>query len=153
LAPGKSTGPQSNTSDSEKMLGSFGYWIGAAAGFVAFSWEMQSKARRSNAASSISGRQSAAYGPAPSRCLGTTGNEEGRSRKRDARHFRVALPNQILPAECRIKGNIGANGRIYHMPGSRDYDKVVINPAKGERYFCSEEEARACGWREPGASH
>jgi hypothetical protein len=36
------------------MLGSFGYWIGAAAGFVAFSWEMQSKARRSNAASSIS---------------------------------------------------------------------------------------------------
>jgi hypothetical protein len=58
-----------------------------------------------------------------------------------------------LPAECRIKGNIGASGHIYHMPGSRDYDKVVINPAKGERYFCSEEEARACGWREPGASH
>jgi hypothetical protein len=35
------------------------------------------------------------------------------------------------------------------MPGSPDYDKVVINPAKGERYFCSEEEA--CVYR--GASH
>jgi endonuclease YncB( thermonuclease family) len=58
-----------------------------------------------------------------------------------------------LPTECLIKGNISASGRIYHMPGSRDYEKVVIDPAKGERYFCSEEEARACGWREPGASH
>jgi len=58
-----------------------------------------------------------------------------------------------LPAECLIKGNVSASGRIYHVPGSRDYDKVVINPAKGERYFCSEEEARACGWLEPGASH
>jgi hypothetical protein len=55
-----------------------------------------------------------------------------------------------LPAECTIKGNISRSGRIYHMPSSRDYDKVVINRDKGERYFCSEEEARACGWRKPG---
>jgi hypothetical protein len=41
-----------------------------------------------------------------------------------------------------IKGNISRNGRIYRMPGSRDYEKVVINPAKGDRYFCSEDEAR-----------
>jgi len=52
--------------------------------------------------------------------------------------------------ECIIKGNVSRTGRIYHMPGSRDYDKVVINRDKGERYFCSEEEARACGWRKPG---
>jgi endonuclease YncB( thermonuclease family) len=55
-----------------------------------------------------------------------------------------------LPAECAIKGNVSRSGRIYHMPGSRDYDKVVINREKGERYFCSEKEARACGWRKPG---
>jgi hypothetical protein len=50
---------------------------------------------------------------------------------------------------CPGKGNVSANGRIYHTPGSRDYEKVVIDPAKGERYFCSEEEARASGWRKP----
>lgn len=55
-----------------------------------------------------------------------------------------------LPAECIIKGNISRSGRIYHMPDSRDYRKVVINREKGERYFCSEEEAWACGWQKPG---
>ena len=55
-----------------------------------------------------------------------------------------------LPAESVIKGNVNWSVRIYHMPGSRDCDKVVINRDKGERYFCSEEEARACGWRKPG---
>ena len=55
-----------------------------------------------------------------------------------------------LTAECIIKGNISRSGRIYHMPDSRDYDKVVINREKGERYFCLEEEAEACGWRKSG---
>ena len=48
---------------------------------------------------------------------------------------------------CPIKGNISKNGRIYHMPYSRDYHRTVINPAKGERWFCSEAEAIAAGWR------
>lgn len=48
---------------------------------------------------------------------------------------------------CVIKGNISANGRIYHMPGSRYYDRTVIDQIKGERWFCSETEARAAGWR------
>jgi hypothetical protein len=37
--------------------------------------------------------------------------------------------------------------RIYHLTGSRDYGKVVINTAKGERWFCSEAEAVQAGWR------
>lgn len=49
---------------------------------------------------------------------------------------------------CDIKGNISRKGeRIYHVPGQRDYGKTVISPSKGERWFCSEEEARAAGWR------
>ena len=49
---------------------------------------------------------------------------------------------------CNIKGNIGSSGkRIYHVPGGRWYGKTKINTAKGERWFCSEEEARAAGWR------
>ncbi|RWP50544.1 MAG: thermonuclease family protein, partial [Mesorhizobium sp.] len=44
--------------------------------------------------------------------------------------------------------NISNKGvRIYHLPGQRFYDETVISPAKGERMFCSEDEARADGWR------
>ena len=49
---------------------------------------------------------------------------------------------------CRIKGNISRNGtRIYHMPGQHDYDRTRITETKGERWFCSEDEAQAAGWR------
>lgn len=51
-------------------------------------------------------------------------------------------------AGCLIKGNISARGeRIYHLPGSRAYKDTVINRSKGERWFCTGEEARAAGWR------
>ena len=49
---------------------------------------------------------------------------------------------------CRIKGNISRSGeRIYHVPGGRWYEATRIDPLKGERWFCSEAEARAAGWR------
>ena len=48
---------------------------------------------------------------------------------------------------CTIKGNISARGRIYHMPGDDFYAKTGINLAKGERWFCTEAEAQAAGWR------
>ena len=49
---------------------------------------------------------------------------------------------------CRIKGNISRGGEwIYHVPGGRWYDRTKISPSKGERWFCSEEEAQAAGWR------
>lgn len=53
------------------------------------------------------------------------------------------------PNGCAIKGNISRSGRIYHLPGSRDYDRTRINTKKGERWFCSEAEALAAGWRAP----
>ena len=50
--------------------------------------------------------------------------------------------------ECRIKGNISSKGkRIYHLPSGRFYDRTRIDPSRGERWFCSEAEARAAGWR------
>jgi len=50
--------------------------------------------------------------------------------------------------ECIIKGNINRDGkRIYHIPEDRDYGRTRIDPSKGERWFCSEEEAQAAGWR------
>ena len=48
---------------------------------------------------------------------------------------------------CMIKGNVSNNGRIYHLPGSTSYDETRIDPAKGERWFCTEAEAKAAGWR------
>ncbi len=48
---------------------------------------------------------------------------------------------------CRIKGNISANGRIYHVPGQRFYSRTIIDPSGGERWFCTEADARAAGWR------
>jgi endonuclease YncB( thermonuclease family) len=48
---------------------------------------------------------------------------------------------------CLIKGNIGSSGRIYHLPGSKSYAETQISESKGERWFCTEAEARAAGWR------
>jgi hypothetical protein len=50
--------------------------------------------------------------------------------------------------ECVIKGNVNTQGeRIYHMPGQKYYDETRISASHGERWFCSEEEARSAGWR------
>jgi hypothetical protein len=50
------------------------------------------------------------------------------------------------PPGCDIKGNIRRE-RIYHLPGQLWYDETVIDPGQGERWFCTEEEAIANGWR------
>ena len=51
-------------------------------------------------------------------------------------------------AACNIKGNIGKGGaRIYHVPGGAYYSRTKIDPSKGEKMFCSEDEAAAAGWR------
>jgi endonuclease YncB( thermonuclease family) len=51
-------------------------------------------------------------------------------------------------ASCKIKGNISSGGkRIYHLPGQAYYDATRISERSGERWFCSEAEAQAAGWR------
>lgn len=65
------------------------------------------------------------------------------------RAARWAGAEQASPEGCPIKGNISKNGRIYHTPWSRSYARTKINPARGERWFCSEAEAIAAGWRAP----
>ena len=49
-----------------------------------------------------------------------------------------------------IKGNISRGGeRIYHLPGTPGYAETKIDPTSGEGWFCTEEEAKAAGWRAP----
>ena len=58
------------------------------------------------------------------------------------------MTRQESSGRCTIKGNIGKNGtRIYHVRGGRYYEQTRINTSKGERWFCTEGEARAAGWR------
>lgn len=65
-------------------------------------------------------------------------------------------PAQIAPlmnapqegGGCNIKGNVSSSGeRIYHLPGQEHYDRTRISTSRGERWFCSEAEARSAGWR------
>lgn len=70
----------------------------------------------------------------------------------DPAEYRAARRNpapqaEAAPQGCAIKGNISANGRIYHSPGQRDYTRTRIDPSRGERWFCSESQAIAAGWR------
>lgn len=49
---------------------------------------------------------------------------------------------------CEIKGNISTDGsRFYHLPRTQNYDAIKIQPEKGERWFCTEADARASGFR------
>ena len=63
---------------------------------------------------------------------------------------RPAVTTTQERSSCRIKGNVSGSGRIFHVPGSRWYDRTRIDTGAGERWFCSEDEARAAGWRAPG---
>lgn len=67
----------------------------------------------------------------------------------DYRKERWQVSEQTAPGGCPIKGNISDRGRIYHSPWSPHYARTRINEAAGERWFCSEGEALAAGWRPP----
>lgn len=73
-----------------------------------------------------------------------------RSKVQSPAAFRRARGPDPAPPDhdCRIKGNLSGKGaRIYHMPGQADYERTRISPKKGERWFCTEAQAVAAGWR------
>ncbi|WP_442754253.1 phospholipase D-like domain-containing protein [Methylocystis sp. JAN1] len=54
----------------------------------------------------------------------------------------------VASAGCLIKGNVSRNGeRIYHVPGDRTYERVRMDKGRDKRWFCTEEQAVAAGWR------
>lgn len=66
----------------------------------------------------------------------------------DFRRAKAQANQQPAPGRCKIKGNISSKGtRIFHVPGQEHYGRTRINTSKGERWFCSAQEARAAGWR------
>ncbi len=61
-------------------------------------------------------------------------DQEWRDAKRDA------------PDGCPIKGFVRASTKLYTLPWSADYDRAKVHTEKGERWFCSEGEAKAAGF-------
>jgi endonuclease YncB( thermonuclease family) len=51
------------------------------------------------------------------------------------------------PDGCPIKGLVTGGTRVYVLPWSPDYDRGRIQKARGERWFCSEREAEAAGFK------
>ncbi len=72
------------------------------------------------------------------------------SKWRRGERLSYKIPSGLGAVTCQIKGNINRKGeRIYHVPGGRDYETTKIDRNKGERWFCSEDEAQRAGWRRP----
>jgi endonuclease YncB( thermonuclease family) len=51
------------------------------------------------------------------------------------------------PDGCPIKGQVAGAQRFYVLPWSPDYERVRVQKARGERWFCSEQEALAAGFK------
>jgi endonuclease YncB( thermonuclease family) len=79
-----------------------------------------------------------------------TAPETYRNEQRDAPRERATPARLSRRDGCYIKGNINSEGeRIYHAPDSPSYASTVIDESNGERWFCTEAEARAADWRPP----
>ena len=81
-----------------------------------------------------------------------TGLGVWRAPTQNAAEYRADRWNRAAAASpragCPIKGNVsGGDERIYHTPWSPWYARAQIDEAKGERWFCDEDEAQAAGWR------
>ena len=49
--------------------------------------------------------------------------------------------------ECTVKGVIDSdNQRLYYVPSDEEYEALKIDPSRGERMFCSDDEAVLAGW-------
>ena len=71
--------------------------------------------------------------------------------RRGQRVVETRPPRDARRTGCDIKGNINRRGdRIYHLPAAHSYARTRIDEGEGERWFCSEEEARQAGWRRSG---
>lgn len=52
------------------------------------------------------------------------------------------------PEGCPIKGrSLRSRGKVYLLPWSDSYDKYSVRSRRGDRWFCSEDEALEAGWK------
>jgi endonuclease YncB( thermonuclease family) len=87
------------------------------------------------------------------------GEQQARRARLGIWHSRFTLPwrwrEQASGADrdCNVKGVVGADGeRGYVVPSDPGYRAVTLAADRGERLFCSDEEARAAGWSHAAAT-
>jgi endonuclease YncB( thermonuclease family) len=51
------------------------------------------------------------------------------------------------PDGCPIKGHVTGPERVYVLPGTPNYERVRVETARGDRWFCSEQEAASAGFK------
>jgi endonuclease YncB( thermonuclease family) len=51
------------------------------------------------------------------------------------------------PDGCPIKGQVTGVERVYVLPGTPHYERVRVQTARGDRWFCSEQEAASAGFK------
>jgi endonuclease YncB( thermonuclease family) len=68
-------------------------------------------------------------------------------RPSEYRAKRWETAKRSAPDGCPIKGHVTSEGRVYSLPWSPDYARIRVREQRGERWFCSELEARAAAWR------
>ncbi|HRD76586.1 MAG TPA: thermonuclease family protein [Hyphomicrobiaceae bacterium] len=51
------------------------------------------------------------------------------------------------PDGCPIKGHVVSGARVYVLPWDPEYGRRSVQKSRGERWFCSEEEAQGAGWK------
>ena len=58
------------------------------------------------------------------------------------------LPGETTDSTfCVVKGVITEDDqKIFYVPSDEIYNEVTINPDKGEKMFCSDDEAILAGW-------
>jgi endonuclease YncB( thermonuclease family) len=72
----------------------------------------------------------------------------GEAERPDAWRTRLfADAKKKAPNNCPVKGIKASTGPRYVMPWESDYDRLRVRVSRGERWFCSEDEARAAGFK------
>jgi endonuclease YncB( thermonuclease family) len=51
------------------------------------------------------------------------------------------------PDGCPIKAHVTQGGKVYVLPWASDYARVTIRATRGDRWFCSEQDAAAAGFK------
>jgi micrococcal nuclease len=153
LVEGKSVGLERDVSETDQYGRLLRYvWVDPSTG--------SGRAVMVNAALVEEGYATATTYPPDVRYAELFGDLEARAREAGRGLWSACAAPQPSPAaggpcdfsgsdEPVIKGNISysTGEKIYHVPGGYYYDDTVIDEAKGERWFCTEAEAVAAGWR------
>jgi endonuclease YncB( thermonuclease family) len=73
-------------------------------------------------------------------------------RPKEFRDKRWAAAKKSAPDGCPIKGRIRSGARTYVLPWATGYESIKLRTSRGERWFCSEQEAEDAGWSRDSTS-